>query len=137
MEDTFSNTDFLKEIEGLPNNHEIVSDSMNQKPIKKTESYNYDAELLNEISLLHNKRATVSASIEKNQIKKIKLEKQVKQLTEELEVIKLKLDESISSKNDYDSAITETEAAHERIRQSSQVLLDLLKRESIKLTSNK
>ena len=98
---------------------------------------NYDAELLKEIEALHHKRSIVNTSIDKNQTDKVELQEQIKELTEKLGVINSNLEDDILSKNDYDKTIMETEAAHERIRQSSQVLLDLLKRESNKLASSK
>ena len=43
----------------------------------------------------------------------------------------------ISSRNEYDKSIAETEAAYMKILESSQTLLNVLKRETVNLTKKK
>ena len=58
-------------------------------------------------------------------------------LTERLARINDNLARKITSRNEYDKTIQETEAAYMKILESSQTLLHVLKRETVNLTKKK
>jgi Sjoegren syndrome nuclear autoantigen 1 len=58
-------------------------------------------------------------------------------LTERLARINDNLARKVSSRNEYDKTITETEAAYSKIMEASQTLLHVLNRESVNLTKKK
>ncbi len=66
-----------------------------------------------------------------------KIQNDLRILTERLARINDNLARKISSRNEYDKTIQETEAAYQKIMESSQTLLHVLKRESVNLTKKK
>lgn len=66
-----------------------------------------------------------------------KIQNDLRILTERLARINDNLARKISSRNEYDKTIQETEAAYCKIMESSQTLLHVLKRESVNLTKKK
>ena len=66
-----------------------------------------------------------------------KIQNDLRILTERLARINDNLARKVSSRNEYDKTITETEAAYSKIMESSQTLLHVLKRESVNLTKKK
>ena len=66
-----------------------------------------------------------------------KIQNDLRILTERLARINDNLARKISSRNEYDKTIQETEAAYSKIMESSQTLLHVLKRESVNLTKKK
>ena len=66
-----------------------------------------------------------------------KIQNDLRILTERLARINDNLARKVSSRNEYDKTITETEAAYSKIMESSQTLLHVLKRESVSLTKKK
>ena len=66
-----------------------------------------------------------------------KIQNDLRILTERLARINDNLARKISSRNEYDKTIQETEAAYAKIMESSQTLLHVLKRESVNLTKKK
>lgn len=86
---------------------------------------------------LREKREEVNRQILKEEEEKAKIQRDLSVLTDRLQ----KLNESLIRKNqardDYDKTITETEAAYMKILESSQVLLNSVKREQVTLTKKK
>ena len=66
-----------------------------------------------------------------------KIQNDLRILTERLARINDNLARKVSSRNEYDKTITETEAAYSKIMEASQTLLHVLKRESVNLTKKK
>lgn len=86
---------------------------------------------------LREKREEVNRQILKEEEEKAKIQRDLSVLTDRLQ----KLNESLIRKNqardDFDRTITETEAAYMKILESSQVLLNSVKREQVTLTKKK
>ena len=66
-----------------------------------------------------------------------KIQNDLRILTERLARTNDNLARKISSRNEYDKTIQETEAAYMKILESSQTLLHVLKRETVNLTKKK
>merc|ERR1712028_183977 len=98
---------------------------------------NYNNELVRCIEELREKREEVNRSIAKDEEEKAKIQNDLRILTERLARINDNLARKISSRNEYDKTIQETEAAYAKIMESSQTLLHVLKRESVNLTKKK
>ena len=98
---------------------------------------NYNNELVTCIEDLRSKREEVNKSIAADEEEKAKIQNDLRILTERLARINDNLARKISSRNEYDKTIQETEAAYQKIMESSQTLLHVLKRESVNLTKKK
>merc|ERR1711998_339802 len=98
---------------------------------------NYNNELVNCIEDLREKREQVNAQIQKAEEEKAKIQNDLRILTERLSRVNDSLTRKIASRNEYDKTITETEAAYQKILESSQTLLHVLKRESVNLSKKK
>merc|ERR1712167_397415 len=98
---------------------------------------NYNNELVKCIEDLREKREEVNRSIAKDEEEKAKIQNDLRILTERLARINDNLARKITSRNEYDKTIQETEAAYSKIMESSQTLLHVLKRESFNLTKKK
>jgi len=111
------------------------------RPAKMTQQgatlQNYNNELVKCIEDLREKREEVNKSIAKDEEEKAKIQNDLRILTERLARINDNLARKISSRNEYDKTIQETEAAYSKIMESSQTLLHVLKRESVNLTKKK
>ena len=66
-----------------------------------------------------------------------KIQNDLRILTERLARINDNLARKITSRNEYDKTIQETEAAYMKILESSQTLLHVLKRETVNLTKKR
>merc|ERR1712031_100776 len=97
----------------------------------------YNAELVNCIEELREKREELNKSIASDEEEKAKIQNDLRILTERLSRINDNLARKIASRTEYDKTITETEAAYQKILESSQTLLHVLKRESTNLTKKK
>lgn len=62
---------------------------------------------------------------------------QLSALTDRLNKINEELARKVAARNEYDTTIQETEAAYMKILESSQTLLNVLKREATTLTKKK
>merc|ERR1711998_568527 len=98
---------------------------------------NYNNELVKCIEDLREKREEVNKSIATDEEEKAKIQNDLRILTERLARINDNLARKISSRNEYDKTIQETEATYSKIMESSQTLLHVLKRESVNLTKKK
>jgi Sjoegren syndrome nuclear autoantigen 1 len=68
---------------------------------------------------------------------KAKIQRDLSVLTERLSNINEALARKIQARNEYDRTIQETEAAYMKILESSQTLLQVLKRETVNLVKKK
>ena len=66
-----------------------------------------------------------------------KIQNDLRILTERLARINDNLARKVASRTEYDKTISETEGAYQKILESSQTLLHVLKRESVNLTKKK
>ncbi|KAL1504517.1 hypothetical protein AB1Y20_022341 [Prymnesium parvum] len=98
---------------------------------------NYNAELVKCIEDLRQKREELNRSIAADEEEKAKIQNDLRILTERLSRINDNLARKIASRTEYDKTITETEGAYQKILESSQTLLHVLKRESTNLSKNR
>lgn len=98
---------------------------------------NYNNELVKCIEDLREKREEINRQILKEEEEKAKIQRDLSILTDRLSGINENLAKKIQARNEYDRTIQETEAAYMKILESSQTLLQVLKRESVSLTKKK
>jgi len=98
---------------------------------------NYNNELVKCIEDLREKREEINRQILKEEEEKAKIQRDLSILTDRLSSINEALARKIQARNEYDRTIQETEAAYMKILESSQTLLQVLKRESTQLTKKK
>mmetsp|Transcript_27617 Transcript_27617/g.81195 ORF Transcript_27617/g.81195 Transcript_27617/m.81195 type:complete len:112 (+) Transcript_27617:89-424(+) len=98
---------------------------------------NYNNDLVRCIEDLREKREEVNRAIASDEEEKAKIQNDLRILTERLSRLNDGLARKISSRNEYDRTIQETEAAYQKILESSQTLLHVLKRESVNLSKKK
>ena len=96
---------------------------------------NYNNELVKCIEDLREKREEVNRQILKEEEEKAKIQKDLSLLTDRLSKINESLARKVQARNEYDKTIQETEAAYMKILESSQTLLHVLKRETVKTPS--
>ena len=94
---------------------------------------NYNNELVACIDDLRSKREEVNRSILRDEEEKAKIQKELTTMTERLSRINEDLARKMQARNEFDQTIQETEAAYMKILESSQTLLNVLKREAINL----
>ena len=89
---------------------------------------NYNNDLVRCIEDLREKREEVKRTIASDEEEKAKIQNDLRILTERLSRLNDGLARKISSRNEYERTIQETEAAYQKILESSQTLLHVLKR---------
>ncbi|XP_074655035.1 microtubule nucleation factor SSNA1-like [Tubulanus polymorphus] len=90
----------------------------------------YNNELVKCIEDLCAKRDELNRQILTEEEEKQKLQNDIRILTEKLAKVNESLSKKLASRNEFDKTIAETEAAYMKILESSQTLLNVLKRES-------
>ena len=98
---------------------------------------NYNNELVKCIEDLRGKREEINKQILKDEEEKAKIQRDLSTLTDRLSKINETLARKIQARNEYDRTIQETEAAYMKILESSQTLLQVLKRETVTLVKKK
>ena len=98
---------------------------------------NYNNELVKCIEDLREKREEINRQILKEEEDKAKIQRDLSVLTDRLSAMNESLARKIQARNEYDNTIQETEAAYMKILESSQTLLQVLKRETVNLTKKK
>jgi Sjoegren syndrome nuclear autoantigen 1 len=98
---------------------------------------NYNNELVKCIEDLREKREEINRQILKEEEEKAKIQRDLSILTDRLSTINEALARKVQARNEYDRTIQETEAAYMKILESSQTLLQVLKRETVQLTKKK
>lgn len=98
---------------------------------------NYNNELVKCIEDLREKREEINRQVLKEEEEKAKIQRDLSILTERLSTINEALARKIQARNEYDRTIQETEAAYMKILESSQTLLQVLKRETVNLVKKK
>ncbi|XP_053138689.1 microtubule nucleation factor SSNA1 [Hemicordylus capensis] len=90
----------------------------------------YNNELVKCIEDLCAKREELSKQIRQEEEEKTKLQNDIRILTEKLARVNENLARKMASRNEFDKTIAETEAAYMKILESSQTLLNVLKKEA-------
>ncbi|MBN3323841.1 SSNA1 protein, partial [Atractosteus spatula] len=90
----------------------------------------YNNELVKCIEELCAKRDELNRQIQQEEEEKVRLQNDIRILTEKLSRVNESLARKLASRNDFDRTIAETEAAYMKILESSQTLLSVLKREA-------
>ncbi|XP_063172614.1 microtubule nucleation factor SSNA1 [Candoia aspera] len=90
----------------------------------------YNNELVKCIEELCAKRDELSRQIRLEEEEKGKLQSDIRLLTERLARLNESLARKMASRNEFDKTIAETEAAYVKILESSQTLLNVLKKEA-------
>eukprot|EP00002_Diphylleia_rotans_P039870 TRINITY_DN9357_c0_g1_i1.p1 TRINITY_DN9357_c0_g1~~TRINITY_DN9357_c0_g1_i1.p1 ORF type:complete len:111 (+),score=28.63 TRINITY_DN9357_c0_g1_i1:62-394(+) len=94
---------------------------------------NYNNELVRCLEELRTRREEVHRQILREEDERNKIQNDIRILTERLNKANESLSRKISARSEYDRTIVETEAAYNKILESSQTLLNLLKRDSAHL----
>lgn len=90
----------------------------------------YNNELVKCIEDLCSKRDDLHKQVLDEEEEKKKIQNDIRILTERLAKINESLSKKIASRNEFDRTIAETEAAYMKILESSQTLLNVLKKEN-------
>ena len=98
---------------------------------------NYNNELVKCIEDLREKREEINRQILKDEEDKAKIQRDLSVLTDRLSNINDNLARKVQARNEYDRTIQETEGAYMKILESSQTLLQVLKRETVSLVKKK
>ena len=98
---------------------------------------NYNNDLVKCIEDLREKREEINKQILKDEEEKAKIQRDLSILTDRLSKINEGLARKIQARNEYDRTIQETEGAYMKILESSQTLLQVLKRETVSLVKKK
>ena len=98
---------------------------------------NYNNELVKCIEDLREKREEINRQILHDEDEKAKIQRDLSVLTDRLSKINETLTRKVQARNEYDRTIQETEGAYMKILESSQTLLQVLKRETVTLVKKK
>jgi len=98
---------------------------------------NYNNELVKCIEDLREKREEINRQILKEEEEKAKIQRDLSILTDRLSKINEALMRKMQARSEYDRTIQETEGAYMKILESSQTLLQVLKRETVTLVKKK
>lgn len=98
---------------------------------------NYNNELVKCIEDLREKREEINRQILKDEEEKAKIQRDLSVLTDRLSTVNEALARKVQARNEYDRTIQETEGAYMKILESSQTLLQVLKRETVSLVKKK
>jgi sjoegren syndrome nuclear autoantigen 1 len=98
---------------------------------------NYNNELVKCIEDLREKREEINRQILKEEEEKAKIQRDLSILTDRLSKINESLMRKMQARGEYDRTIQETEGAYMKILESSQTLLQVLKRETVTLVKKK
>ncbi|XP_073414376.1 microtubule nucleation factor SSNA1 [Dendrobates tinctorius] len=90
----------------------------------------YNNELVKCVEDLCSKRDELNRQIQQEEEEKNKLQNDIRILTEKLSRVNESLARKMASRNEFDKTIAETQAAYMKILESSQTLLNVLKREA-------
>ncbi|XP_047118159.1 Sjoegren syndrome nuclear autoantigen 1 homolog isoform X2 [Schistocerca piceifrons] len=91
----------------------------------------YNQELVKCLEELKRTRGELQLQIDKAEEEKCLKEKELKKLSSDLSRINQVLDDKIAKRNALDKTISETEGAYVKILESSKVLLDMIRRETM------
>ena len=98
---------------------------------------NTNTELVKTMDTIIKQKNEIQVIIEKEEEEKRKLEEQMRSLSERLDVINNGLGKKYQTRDEYDRTINETQSAFNKILESSQTLLHVLKKEGSGLYKKK
>ncbi|CAH8492254.1 unnamed protein product [Schistosoma bovis] len=90
---------------------------------------NYNNELVKCFEELCKRREDLQRQIQQDETERAKLQREINVLNDKLTRVNESLEKKLSTRNEYDRTIAESEAAYMKILESSQTLLTVLKRE--------
>ena len=93
----------------------------------------YNNEFVKCVEELCEKRSLLQKDIDKEEQQKFALETQLKTVQDKLARINTSLNDKLATKTEYDKVISESEQAYMKIVESSQVLLNVVKRDAASL----
>lgn len=99
--------------------------------------HSHNAELIKCIEDLREKREEIQRQVVKEEEEKAKIQSDLAVLNKRLAQLNDSIARKLSSRNEYEKTIQETEEAYLKILESSQTLLTVLKRESVSLAKKK
>ncbi|XP_015592633.1 Sjoegren syndrome nuclear autoantigen 1 homolog [Cephus cinctus] len=91
---------------------------------------NYNSDLMKCIDELKTTRTNLQVQIDSEEEEKKTLEKEVERMTHKINQLSESLTKKAAARNDYDRTIRETESAYTKLLESSQLLLNMVKREA-------
>ena len=95
------------------------------------------AQLIKEMGSITTQRSEIQALIDREEEEKRQIEENMKSLAARLEIIDSALSKKYATRNEYDKTIMETQSAFDKILESSQTLLHVLKKEGAQLNKKK
>lgn len=87
---------------------------------------NYNNDLVSCLQELRQKREIVSKEIISEEREKSRIQKQLAELTEQLQRLNMSISKKTQSRNDYDKTIQETEAAYMKVKGISYIFIYLI-----------
>lgn len=90
----------------------------------------YNNELVKCLEELCERRNDLQNDIQKDEQDKAQLERQLQSLQQQLDKVNKSLAEKLETRDKYDKTITESEKAYLKILESSQVLLNVVKKDA-------
>ncbi|BES88374.1 Sjogren syndrome nuclear autoantigen 1 [Nesidiocoris tenuis] len=90
----------------------------------------YNQELVKCIEQIKLKRCEIAIEVEQEEIIRHDLEKQIRELQTKLDAVNASISHKVELKNNYDRAVKESESAYMKILESSEILLDKVRRDS-------
>ncbi|XP_014475279.1 PREDICTED: Sjoegren syndrome nuclear autoantigen 1 homolog [Dinoponera quadriceps] len=93
----------------------------------------YNQELVKCLEKLKLRRTELQAQIESQEEEKNNLQREIEKLSCKLALLNDSLAKRIAVRNEYDRTISDTETAYMKILESSQLLLNMIKKEVISL----
>ena len=98
---------------------------------------NTNSELCKQMETITKQRDEIQELIDQEEEEKRSIEEQMRLLNDRLEAINASLQRKYVTRNEYTKTIDETQAAFNKILESSQTLLHVLKKEGAQLTKKK
>ncbi|KAL0107553.1 hypothetical protein PUN28_014698 [Cardiocondyla obscurior] len=93
----------------------------------------YNQELVKCLEEMKVRRSDLQAQIESQEEEKNNLQQEIEKMSCKLTQLNDSLAKKITVRNDYDRTIADTEAAYVKILESSQLLLNMIKKEAVSL----
>ena len=98
---------------------------------------NYNTELIKMLETIKENRDEVQIEIDAEETEKRQIEEQMRMLTMRLQELNDSLGKKYNTRHEFDKTISETENAFNKILESSQTLLHVLKKEGASLNKKK
>ena len=98
---------------------------------------NTNSELVNMMDRIIKQKNEIQSEIDQQEDEKRQIEEQMRVLSERLDAINASLQKKYMTRDDYDKTIKETSSAFNKILESSQTLLTVLKKEGAQLQKKK